>query len=61
MSAKVSTVTCIPRGFKFPDGFCLTQNPKHWSNKKETLKLINKVINPYVVRKRAELQLPKFR
>ena len=52
------TKASLPRGFKFPDGFCLTQNPKHWSNEKETLKLIDEVINPYVVRKRAELQSP---
>lgn len=28
-----------PRGFEFPDGFSVTQNPKHWSNETETLKL----------------------
>ena len=27
---------------------------KHWSNETETLKLIDEVINPYVVKKRAE-------
>ena len=49
------------RGFKFPKGFCLSQNPKHWSNEQETLELIDEVINPYIVRKRAELKLPESR
>ena len=48
-----------PRGFSFPPGFCLSQNPQHWSNEKETLKLIEKIIVPYVVDQRSKLQLPK--
>ena len=47
-----------PRGFVFPKGFSVTQNPKHWSNELETHELIDKVINPYVVNKRKELKLP---
>ena len=47
-----------PRGFVFPKGFSVTQNPKHWSNEQETLKLIDEVIHPYVVNKRKELKLP---
>ena len=35
--------------FVFPKGFSVTQNPKHWSNELETLKLIDEVINPYVI------------
>ena len=51
------TAASLPRGFQFLAGFCLSQNPKHWSNEQETLKLIDEVITPYAVRKRAELQL----
>ena len=47
-----------PCGFVFPKGFSKSQNPKHWSNETETLKLIDEVINPYVVNKRKELNLP---
>ena len=47
-----------PRGFEFPSGFSISQNPQHWSNEEETMKLIDHVINPYIVKKRAELQLP---
>ena len=38
---------------------CLSQNPKHWSNEAETIKLIDQVIYPYTVKKRAELHLPE--
>ena len=47
-----------PRGFSFPSGFIVNQNPKHWSNEQETLKLIEDIINPYLVKRRAELELP---
>ncbi len=40
-----------------PSGFLVTQNNNHWSNEAETIKLIEKVINPYVVEKRAKLNL----
>ena len=46
-----------PRGFQFPDGFCVSQNLKHWSNKDETKKLFDTIINPFVVKKRKELKL----
>lgn len=44
-----------PRGFDFPNGFCIPHNPRHWS---ETLKLIDAVLAPYTVGKRRELGLP---
>ena len=34
--------------FKFPDGFSLSCNPKHFSNAMESIKLINEIIMPYV-------------
>ena len=51
------TTASQPRGFKFPRGFAISQNPKHYSNEDETLTLIDKVIVPYVERKRKELKL----
>ena len=51
------TTASQPRGFQFPNEFSLSQNPKHWSNEQETLKLIDEVINPCLVRKIAELKL----
>ena len=47
-----------PHGFQFPSGFSISQNPQHWSNEEEIMKLIDQVINPYIVNKRSELQLP---
>ena len=32
-------------------------NPQHWSNEQETLKLIDEVVNQYVVKKKSELKL----
>ena len=37
-----------PRYFKFPSGFCVTQNPKHWSSEIESL---DEIISPYVTKK----------
>ena len=43
------TKASLPRGFIFPKGFSLSQNPQHWSNETETLKLVDEIINPYVI------------
>ena len=32
-------------------------SPQHWSNGQETLKLINEVVNLYVVKKRSDIKL----
>ena len=53
------TVASQPCGFNFPKGFCVSQNPNHWSNEQETMKLIENIISPYIVKKRAELKLPE--
>ena len=47
-----------PVGFKFPNGFAVSQNEKHYSNEAETLSPIDKVIKPFVERKKKELKLP---
>ena len=53
------TDRCHPKDFRFPPGFCVSHNAKHWSNEEETIKLIDTVIVPYIVRKRSQLNLPK--
>lgn len=50
-----------PVGFKFPNGFAVSQHKKHYSNEAETLSLIDKVIKPFVGRKKKELKLPLTR
>ena len=47
-----------PVGFKFPNGFAVSQNEKHHSNEAETLSLIDKVIKPFVEGNKKELKLP---
>ena len=45
--------------FKFPDGFSLSCNPKHFSNSMESIKLIKEIIIPYVQSQHKELGKPK--
>ena len=45
--------------FKFPESFSLSANPKHYSNTKESLKLLEEVIISYVVSERERLLLEK--
>ena len=52
------TKACHPQDITFPPGFCVTQNPSHWSNEDETIRLIRQVVNPYIITKWAELKLP---
>ena len=40
---------------KFPKGFLLSANPKHYSNEEETLKLLKEVIVPYIQNERKTL------
>ena len=53
------TTACHPRGVHFPAGFLVSQNVRHWSNEEETLKLIDTVLHPYVVKKSPEAGLPE--
>ena len=41
----------------FPEGFCLSYKEKQWSNEKETLRLINEVIHPYMQLTKTRLNL----
>ena len=42
---------------EFPNGFCLSYNPKHWSNEYETINLLDSVVDPYFFQVRKELGL----
>ena len=46
---------------KFPAGFCLSYNEKHWSNKAKTTALVpvNKIIYPHVTKFKEGLGLPE--
>ena len=51
------TKQSLPR-FKFPESFSLSANPKNFSNKAESLKVIKKIILTYVKNQRQELEKP---
>ena len=44
--------------FKFPVGFSLSPNPKHYSNTAESIKLIKEIIIPYIEKERMSVKLP---
>ena len=45
----------FPR-LKFPDGFSLSCNPKHFNNAMESIKLINEITKPYVQSQRKKIR-----
>ena len=47
----------LPR-FKFPESFSLSENPKHYSNTLESIKIIDEVKTPYVNSQREILSNP---
>ena len=44
--------------YKFPASFSLSVNPTHYSNREESIKFLNKIILPYVIKTREQLSLP---
>ena len=42
---------------EFPNRFCLSYNPKQWSNEDETINLLESVVDPYFCQVREELGL----
>ena len=49
------TTHSLPR-FEFPSTFCLSANPKHFSNTNDSLKFLKEVIKPYVKKQRQLLK-----
>ena len=49
------TSQSLPK-FRFPKGFCLSFNPKHFSNTNEYIKFLKEIIAPYVVKQRELLK-----
>ena len=44
-------------GYNFLENICLSANPNHFSNTEESLKYLDEVIIPYVVKERPESKL----
>ena len=53
---KGKTKRSIPSS-KFPEGFLLSANPRHWSNEAETIKLLEGIIKPYIEKTKELLHL----
>ena len=53
---KGKTKRSIPSS-KFPEGFLLSANPRHWSNEAETIKLLDGIIKPYIEKTKELLHL----
>lgn len=54
------TAQSLPQ-YKFPDSFSLSVNPKHFSNTKESIKVIEEIVLPYVEKQREELDNPTLK
>ena len=54
------TSKSLPR-VKFPSLFSLSANPKHYSNEKEAITVVNDIIMPYVIAERKRLKLSELR
>ena len=51
------TKQSLPK-YKFPETFLLSVNPKHFSNTKESIKIIEEILLPYVDMEREKLNDP---
>ena len=52
-----STSKSLPKNVTFPSDWYITTTPAHWSNESTMLEYIDKVIHPYVEKKREEIHL----
>ena len=51
------TPRCLPKDVEFPKKFDMTFTPNHWSNEEKSKQLLDKVIFPYLRKKKHELVL----
>ena len=56
---KGKTKRCLPKKTKFPEGFHITMTPTHWSNETTSIEYFEKILDPYFVKKRKDLNLPE--
>ena len=52
---------CSLPSVEFPNGFCLSYNPKHWSNEYETINLLESIVDLDFCQVREELGLQLIR
>lgn len=54
------TNRCHPKVLSVPDGWDIWHSPNHWSNEETMVRYVEKVIVPFLTRKRTELKLEKL-
>ena len=55
---KGTTKRCLPKGFNFPADLDVTCTTNHWSNESKAIQPLEKIMFPYVEKKKKELNLP---
>ena len=50
---------CHRNGINFPEVFNITHTPNHWSCEKSAIEHLEKVVFPYLSKKREQLKMPK--
>ena len=55
------TYRCHPNGINFPEGFNITHTPNHWSCEKSATEHLEKVVFPYLSKKREQLKCRKIK
>ena len=53
------TDRCHPNEINFPEGFNITHTPNHWGCEKSAIEHLEKVVFPYLSKKREQLKMPK--
>ena len=51
------TPRCLPQRIEFPNDFNLAYTANHWSNEEKVIEHLEKIVFPFVVKKREELKL----
>ena len=52
------TDRCLPKGVAFPEDFDKTYTSNHWSNEEKAIQHVERIVIPYLKKKREELKLP---
>ena len=52
-------IVVILNGINFPEGFNITHTPNHRSCEKSAIEHLEKVVFPYLSKKREQLKMPK--
>ena len=54
-----TTDRCLPKGVEFPDDWNVTCTANHWSNEEKVIEHLERVVFPYLKKRKAQLELPE--